>query len=486
MPRHIWARTVGMQFVGNRSTEVRKLLASTHQQTRFLISYLSQAGYHDWDELDWDWQNPHLITWARRAAIVNAGMYAYKESIVAKLKAEGYQVIDTDKTRSQDVAEATLLKESLDSFMLSAYKIYCQNITDSTPLSFEEFKKLESKQDLTTSQQHQLTRAQISHRYGEVEVTPELVERDESGWHPMILLHYYLTVGNQFVADRDASKLAGLTARGSGKGAGSIGIVEKSLDLPSPRQLASPFKPDINKQQLALKVNGLQIINLEQFFKPGAVFSDRSLKDWHNLILQPLIKYQIKELYGVNICEKGGPIAQANKLLKKLDLKLVECRWAGGKKDGHRLYELIDINHEKREEVFAKWLERDLNNAIDPNTCLYLAHLKAFTSGGDTDKILLAIAASGGQYIAPEKPKTCSDYPEDECAWLGAQIQKFLQSRDNIDSWLSFFESASDTFWAATWNYLDKTMGIARLKDLIQAIFARGGDEALVATRVEF
>ncbi|MDJ0717465.1 MAG: DUF3854 domain-containing protein, partial [Prochloraceae cyanobacterium] len=261
VPRHLWARTVGIKFVGNRATSPKKLLASTHTETRCHIAYLSQAGYQEFNSLDWDWETPHLITWARRAAIVNAGMYQYHESIVAKLAAEGYQIVNANDPTADEMEKAKQLKADLKEQVRINYLKYCQDVARSQNLSFEEYQLLESKLNTTEAEDRQLKKAQISKRYGDIEVTPELVEKDDNGWHAKIQLHYYLTIGNQFLAARDAAKLKELT-----------------------KDTNKAFKPDVNKQQLAIRVNGLEIIGIKQFFKPGAVFSDRTLRNWLKLV----------------------------------------------------------------------------------------------------------------------------------------------------------------------------------------------------------
>ncbi len=476
VPRHLWARTVGMKFVGNRSTEVKKLLAATHKETRYHVGTLMNAGYQDFGELDWDWQNAHLITWGRRAAIVNTGMYKYQESIVAKLSAEGYQVIPYHLQNQAEAKDAAQLKAQLDLNVEQRYQQYCQTVSDSETLSFEEYKIASSKHTLTQAEDYQLTKAKIYHRYGQIDVTPSLVAKDENGWHSKILLHYYLTIGHQFLAPRDAAKFDHLISDPHDP--------KDHKKAKKTKKRKAPFKPDLNQQQLSLKVNGFQVYEFEQFLVPGAIFSDRTLQPWQVKICQPLVQQHIKQIYGVNICANNAPIANANKLLNQLDLKLVECGWTGGRADKHRLYKLIPINHDSRAAVFEKWFERDLSLHIDSDLCLYLTSLLERRPTESTSKILLEIAAAGGQYQAPEINQ--NNHREEECVWLFDKICQFLSTNGAVASWLEFFAHTEERFFAATWDYLHKSKGLPFVKNLVDAIWQKGGEPALAATHVAF
>jgi hypothetical protein len=56
----------------------------------------------------------------------------------------------------------------------------------------------------------------------------DLVERDDDGWYPQLRMHYYLTLGREFLTNRDAKRAAAQLEAG-----------ENSI-----------WKPDFNKGQL--------------------------------------------------------------------------------------------------------------------------------------------------------------------------------------------------------------------------------------------
>ena len=182
----------------------------------------------------------------------------------------------------------------------------------------------------------------------ELEVTPKLVEKDDNGWYNQLKLHYYLTIGNIYLAQRDKRSLAGLTENSNGKA----------------------FKPDVNKRTLSAKVKALQIINIEQFLNPEAKFTANSLADWWEMVKK--YWYEIKILLGVNINrEKDSAIAVAKRILKKLGLKLEFLYWRGSRKSKQRVYGGCQLGYDGREQVFAHWLERD-EKIQEPETVLTL------------------------------------------------------------------------------------------------------------------
>ncbi len=64
---------------------------------------------------------------------------------------------------------------------------------------------LQDKPAKTKTERHQQRKAELSRRY-EVEVTPDLVEKDDDGWYPQLRMHYYLTLGREFLTNRDTKR----------------------------------------------------------------------------------------------------------------------------------------------------------------------------------------------------------------------------------------------------------------------------------------
>lgn len=336
VPRHIWAKTTGLGFIANGATSIKQLLASTHQKVRANISLLQRAGISDFDDFNFDWQKAHLETWAKRAIIVNAGMKRYRDAIIAKLIEEGYSKSDLEaELQAADDEELKETKKAIEQNKAEGYKEYCAKVPKAEDLSELELEKLKEQRAKTEAERLAERKGNLKQRYG-VEVTPELVEKDDSGWYAKLRLYYYLTLGNQFLAARDKRKIDNLS-----------------------EDTGKAFIPDINRQCLSARVYALKTLNIEQFFDVNSVFSKHSLKEWFDLLDNPLVRSQIRTLLGIMIGEKDTPIAVANRVLKLLGLKMECIGSAGGRENKHRIYGGCNLNQDERDRVLAVWYQRD-------------------------------------------------------------------------------------------------------------------------------
>jgi hypothetical protein len=339
VPRHLWVKTTAKgNRIGNGSTNIRCLLASEHKLTRANISLLQQASINEFDDLEVNSSPESLNTWAKRACMVNAGKNNYREEIVSKLICEGYEMINSDPNSDP---EAKVINEDLSKTRSENYQRYCQAVPLVETPTDSELEELKNKRAKTKTERLAERKGNLTKRYG-VEVTPELVEKDDNGWYSQLQLHYYLTVGNIYLAERDQRTLSKIKEQGNGKA----------------------FNPDINKRQLSAKVKALQLINIEQFLNSEAEFTNDSLQDWYSTILK--CRYDIKTLLGVSINpDKDSAIAVVQRILKKLGLKLVKKHQVRRNGKRVRVYQDGHANTDGRESVFANWLDRDQKKSND-------------------------------------------------------------------------------------------------------------------------
>ncbi|MHC5832195.1 MAG: hypothetical protein ACYT04_93490, partial [Nostoc sp.] len=84
------------------------------------------------------------------------------------------------------------------------YNGECQDITaaDTTAMTAAKYEALQQQRAKTTTERHIERKYKLLQRYG-VDVTSELVKKDDQGYYPQLRLHFYLTLGRAFVADRD-------------------------------------------------------------------------------------------------------------------------------------------------------------------------------------------------------------------------------------------------------------------------------------------
>ena len=333
VPRHLWVKTTAKgNRIGNGLTTIRGLLASEHKLARANISLLQQADIDNFDELEVNSSPESLNTWARYACVVNAGKNNYRESVLNKLISSGYEVMGTD---SNDELGSSEVNEGLKETARKNYREYCQAVPQVETPTDSELESLKNKRAKTKTERLAERKGNLFKRYG-VEVTPELVEKDDNGWYPQLQLHYYLTIGSIYLAGRDRRSLSTLSEQGNGK----------------------VFKPDINNRQLSAPIKALEAILIQQFLDPMAEFTADSLADWFEMVLQ--LRYDIKTLLGVSINpEKDSAIAVAQRILKKLGLKLEFKYWRGDRSSKRRVYSGCNVNPDERDRVFNNWLARE-------------------------------------------------------------------------------------------------------------------------------
>ena len=141
-------------------------------------------------------------------------------------------------------------------------------------------KKLQDKRAKTKTERHQQRKAELSRRY-EIEVTPDWVEKDDDGWYPQLRMHYYLTLGREFLTTRDAKRAAAQLKAG-----------ENSI-----------WKPDFNKGQLLPAVLLLENLQMLQFLTPDVQLrsSDEKMLEFKALAVKH--RHVIKNYLNVSISE---------------------------------------------------------------------------------------------------------------------------------------------------------------------------------------
>ncbi|MBG1242068.1 hypothetical protein [Nostoc sp. NZL] len=122
--------------------------------------------------------------------------------MLAGLVKDGYTVIDADDA---DDDESGAVIESVKAASVELYAAECQAIASAVELAQTELKKLQDKRAKTKTERHQQRKAELSRRY-EIDVTPELIEKDDNAWYPQLRMHYYLTLGREFLTTRDAKR----------------------------------------------------------------------------------------------------------------------------------------------------------------------------------------------------------------------------------------------------------------------------------------
>ncbi|WP_317615940.1 hypothetical protein [Nostoc sp. 'Peltigera membranacea cyanobiont' 213] len=327
-------------------------------------------------------------TWGKRGSVINVEMRRYRESVLAGLVEDGYIVIDTDDV---DDDESGAVIESVKAASVELYTAECKAIADSPTISDPQLKKLQDTRAKTKTERHQQRKAELSRRY-EVDVTPNLVEKDDDGWYPQLRMHYYLTLGREFLTNRDAKRAKAQLEAGEN----------------------SVWKPDFNRGQMLPAVLLLEELNLLQLLTPGEQLrsSDEAMQEFKALAVKH--RHVIKNYLHVTISEKLTSIAIAQKLLAKIDLKLNYVGRLGKRENRECVYRFVAPDDE-RNSIFGQWLNRDelflsesvsVSNKISTTTpvtdttSLSISHNTEVVSG--TNNIVFATPLSDTTPHTPE------------------------------------------------------------------------------------
>lgn len=322
---HLWATKRGLSFFGNRSTNHKALIAGQRQVFR---SNLALIG------IDVDGNcvlnDTAIEIWGKMAARINHGMHSYQASVIAALQTEGHSIMDAEISADVNFRQIDIELKAISKQNDSAH---CADVAkeDSTDMSPNEYEILKAKKLKTTQELNLLQNYEISQRYG-TDVTPELVKLDEEGLYPQLRLMYFLTVGREYLNERDRNVVE--TMKGNGG---------KKLWI-----------PDVNKSLWSVSVNTLELLGfsaliaeVERDFRN----SDEDLALFGAKALQ--YRVEIKEALGITIPKNATPIVAFRLLLKKVGVKLKCCGRDGS---GERLrYYCIQKPDDGREEIFANW-----------------------------------------------------------------------------------------------------------------------------------
>jgi hypothetical protein len=342
IPRYAYIKEFSPNRIGNGSTDLNQLLSGEHFKAKNTIRSLQSVGLREIPEFTYlengEKYYPSLSLWAKNAVKINLEGKKYQDAVIKKLKKES--IYDISWELEQDDAAIEAIKQEIKEAKNENYSEHKKAVIESDSITNSELAALEEKEkrSITEKERNQLKRARIERTYG-INLTDELITKDDDGWYPQIRLHYFLSVGNDFLVDRDKKKLDDALENGEGK----------------------VFKPDLNKSLLSGKIQLMKILNVEQFFGTEKEFTGDSLNDWIERFKSPALISQIKSILGFTLSMKDSPISFAQRLLRLLGLKL-NCVGQRRREDGtrYRLYQGCDPLADGRGEVFDRWIERDL------------------------------------------------------------------------------------------------------------------------------
>jgi hypothetical protein len=331
VPRFIWAASYGIGKIGNGATSVKSLLSSQHKLAKANIQQLREADLEGLDE-DGNFQPESLLCWAKMGVRVNVGMLRYRESILSALKDEGHIIHEASELDEDD---RDAIKEAITCCRDEGYQEEREAIEAAEDITERQYKELSEKRGKSTAERRKERKHALRLKYG-LPVTQRLVALDDEGWYPQLRLHYFLSLGREYLTDRDKRAAAAQLEKGEG-------------DL---------FKPDFNRSQLGLAVKTLEFLEIPRLLdQPDRELrnSDSDLCAIANQVNAN--RFAIKSILGIGISDRDTPIAILKRLLDKLGIALQYCRRDGtGARE--RVYQIV-LPTDERDEVFRIWFERD-------------------------------------------------------------------------------------------------------------------------------
>ncbi|NJM87123.1 MAG: DUF3854 domain-containing protein [Hydrococcus sp. RU_2_2] len=364
IPRHIWVASYGFNQIANGSTSIPALLTSGHRLTELNIRLLQQSDFDALDDIDAGFQAESLLCWAKMAVRVNASMINYRDSVQALLIEEGHNLkvggrdaiyrVSTEignqenKKNSQNhnlysLAEAwervksqNQLTDAINEVREQNYQAECNAIARANDLNEEQYRALKRRLVKTISQKRSLRKHELKNRY-ELPITPQLVALDDDNWYQKLRIHYFLTIGRSYLADRDAIVAKQLIDRGHG----------------------SLFFPDFNGSQLGTIIGTMEVLGIPILLAD----SSRELRNTDD-DLQQLAKIamnnrtEIKTIIGIGIAKNASPIVIIRRFLEEIGYGLMNICCEGTRQKRIRVYRVV-VPNDGREEVFKQWLLKD-------------------------------------------------------------------------------------------------------------------------------
>ncbi len=354
IPRYIWLATYGFNQIGNGSTSISALLTSGHRWTQLNINLLQQSDFDALDDLDTGFQAESLLCWAKMAVRVNVSMLNYRNSILTALRQENHQVIDasllakskTEKKpknlqkllqkRFEDNRVENQLSASINSIREENYQAECEAIANANDLTENQYLALKNRLVKTITERRAIKKYDLKRRYG-IAITPQLITKDDEGWYQKLRLHYFLTIGRQYLADRDVMIARKLIAQGHG----------------------SLFLPDFNGSQLGAIIGTMEVLGISVLLaNPQRKLrnTDADLQAMAGIAINN--RLEIKTIVGIGIAKNASSITIIRRFLEQIGYGITCICTERIKQKQVRVYQVTPAD-DSREEVFQQWLLRD-------------------------------------------------------------------------------------------------------------------------------
>lgn len=363
VPRYVWIKSLGINFVGNSASTVAGLIASQKRLDKSNRVKLMEGGLKELP--DGNFSPIYLETWAKLGAIINTGMWHHEKTILDDLAEEGHNVLPWSEIREnvdeENAVNAESLKEKITQVRDEVYQEYRENVTASNRLTDTEWEKLNKQQQRKTSELLELRKGGIERKYL-VDCSSELIEKDDNRWGTKILLDYYWRHGREYLSFKDSLAIEKSVAHGGG----------------------DYFIVDSNRSLKQLKVDLLDFLGISRLYEEA----ETGFHSNHPTVVDIFEKIKvtakdIKLVAGIDLTKlsqnEKNRIQCLQTILSVLGHKMTCYARTGKRLEQKRYYSqpAADFHYgedsklvlgdnglpvpksDGREEVFAAWLKRD-------------------------------------------------------------------------------------------------------------------------------
>jgi hypothetical protein len=354
-------------------------------------------------------------------------MIRYRHEIIRALIAEGHSVSAgnyLEVLEEDDEAQGTdQIKDDLTESRDKIYQEHCEAVSIAPTPDEKRYEALTKKQSRTTLELKELRKGELSHRYSDELVTTELVQLDDNGEYPKARLHYYLTIGREFLPARDKQVMDRQLESGEGE----------------------LFLPDANRSLVGGKIKFLEALNINSLLEQDTEWSNDSQVLIDLSIKSRQFAESIKSVLGVTIKEEDSPVAIAQKFLRQsLGLAFSSPVKRGAKGNQQRYYQPVAVS-ELRQKILEVWLARDEAAKASQQATADTSPLITANEDTGANSVVLSldsdveVGSTGNIYRSPVLPTENAAYQSAAYQYeaVGSELEQLVEA-------LPFAESLED------------------------------------------
>jgi hypothetical protein len=323
IPRHIYVAKRGMSKIGTGEPSARCLFSSNKKMFQLHLKSL-QSDNLELINNEININLNALNCYLKMAARINFEMEDYRNIVVKNLINEGNKLVfNGGGGGGLEKIDIELTENKEQNYLNELDEIVG---TDISMMTADQFKTLDKQKLKTKPERHKHRKYQVQDLY-KVEVSADLLHKDNEGYYPQLRLHYFLSLGRKFSLLRDNR------------------ILDKVVES------KTAFYPDINQSLIESRVKLLELLNI-----PNILALDK-ITSGHELLMQlkeTILAYpkEIKMFLG-GFHPEMTPVAMLKKIVKLLGLKLQRVGRQGSG-DRSWIYKIAGLE-DGRGEIFQKW-----------------------------------------------------------------------------------------------------------------------------------